>query len=171
MEVFNIKIGIISDTHISKDLYKINELLKKYFQDADLIIHAGDFKSPKVIDIIKNQKQFVGVFGNNDGDAVKEKVREKEILYLEGYKIGVHHGHGSSKDTIERAYEVFKDDKVDIIIFGHSHQPIIKTINKILMLNPGSPTSKRKDRWYSYIVLELYKDSIKAQINFFERKL
>lgn len=165
----NIKIGIISDTHISKDLYKIEELLNKHLKAVDLIIHAGDFKNSKVIDLLENQKKFIGVFGNNDGDLIKERVKEKELINIMGYKIGIYHGHGNAKTTIDRAYEMFKDNKVDIIIFGHSHQPVIKTINKILMLNPGSPTSKRKDRWYSYIILELCKGHINAQINFFDK--
>lgn len=169
MEVIKIKIGIISDTHISKDTYKIEEILKKYFRDVDLIIHAGDYKSIKVIETIRNVKKFVGVWGNNDGNNIRQQVREKEILKLNGYKIGIYHGHGEGKTTIDKAYEIFKEDKVDIIIFGHSHQPIIKTINKTLMLNPGTPTSKRKERWYSLIILELEKEFISAQIKFFNK--
>ncbi|MBL4935189.1 metallophosphoesterase [Clostridium sp. YIM B02515] len=167
LEVAKIKVGILSDTHISKDNYKIDELLKKYFNEVDIIIHAGDYKSSKVIETIKKYKPFIGVFGNNDGNAVKELVREKEIIKLNGYKIGIYHGHGEGKSTIDKAYEVFKEDKVDIIVFGHSHLPIIKTMNKTLMLNPGSPTSKRKERWYSIIILELDKNFINAQIKFF----
>jgi putative phosphoesterase len=64
---------------------------------------------------------------------------------------------------------MFKDDKADIIIFGHSHQPIIKTINKTLMLNPGSPISKRRERWFSVIILELEKDYINANLKFFSK--
>lgn len=135
----------------------------------DMVIHAGDYKSPKVIQVIENQTRFAGVWGNNDGDSIKSKVKEKEILKINGYAIGIFHGHGENKSTIDRAYEVFKDDKVDIIIFGHSHQPIIKTMNRVLMLNPGSPTSKRKERWYSYITLQLEKDYVNATINFFNK--
>lgn len=169
MEVKKIKIGILSDTHISKDLDKINELLKKHFCDVDAIIHAGDYKNSKVIELIKQNKKFIGVWGNNDGNAVKELVKEKEVVNINGYKIGIYHGHGENKSTIDKAYDIFKDNKVDIIIFGHSHLPIIKTMNKTVMLNPGSPTSKRKERWYSIIILELEKNYINAQIKFFNK--
>lgn len=167
--VVNIKIGILSDTHISKDLYKIEELLNKNFKDVDIIIHAGDFKSAKVIDLIKSKKNFIGVFGNNDGEAVRNQINEKEIIKLNNYKIGIYHGDGEAKTTIDRAYDMFKNDKIDIIIFGHSHQPIIKTKNKTLILNPGSPTSKHKERWFSFIILELEKDYINASIKFFNK--
>jgi uncharacterized protein len=169
LEVYKIKIGIISDTHLSKDIYKMNVLLKKYLKEVDLVIHAGDFKSSKVIELIKAHKKFAGVWGNNDGTAIKSEVKEKEIIKLGGYKVGIYHGHGEGKSTIDTAYNMFKEDKVDIIIFGHSHQPIIKTIHKTLMLNPGSPTSKRKERWYSLIILELDDDCINAQIKFFSK--
>lgn len=165
--MIKIKIGILSDTHILKDTYKIEELLNKYFKDVDLIIHAGDFKSSKVIDIIKSHKKFIGVWGNNDGETIRNRINEKEILKLNNYKIGIYHGHGEAKNTMDRACDMFKGDKVDIIVFGHSHQPIIKTINKTLILNPGSPTSKHKERWFSYIILELEKDYISAYIRFF----
>lgn len=164
-----IKIGIMSDTHISKDTFKIEQLLNKYFKDVDLIIHAGDYKSIKVIELIKNQKKFVGVWGNNDGNNIRQELKEKEILNLNGYKIGIYHGHGAGKTTMDKAYEMFIEDKVDIIIFGHSHMPIIKTINKTLMLNPGTPTSKKKERWYSIIILQLEKGFINAEIKFFNK--
>jgi uncharacterized protein len=167
--VCKIKIGIMSDTHISKDTYKIDELLKKYLNDADIVIHAGDFKTMKVIELIKARKKFIGVWGNNDGAAIRAEIKEKEILKVNGFKIGIYHGHGEGKSTIDKAYNMFKEDKVDVIVFGHSHQPIIKTINKTLMLNPGSPTSKRKERWYSVIILELDKDCINAQLKFFNK--
>lgn len=167
--MYKIKIGVIADTHLSKHLYKMEDLLKLHLKNVDMIIHAGDYKNPKVVEMLEKQKKFIGVWGNNDGDSVKDKVREKEIITIEGYKIGIFHGHGTNKNTMERAYEVFKEDHVDIIIFGHSHLPIIKTLNKVLMLNPGSPTSKRKEKWYSYIILDLEKYKISAQINFFEK--
>ncbi|PRR77383.1 hypothetical protein CLLI_23670 [Clostridium liquoris] len=162
-----LKIGIISDTHITKHGDNINKIIDKYFKDVDMIIHVGDFNSMDVINNIKKKKKFMGVFGNNDSSTVKQYLKEKDIINIEGYKIGMFHGHGDKKTSIERAYDEFKDSKVDIIIFGHSHQPIIKTKNKILMINPGSPSRKLKERWYSYIVLELDKKKIEAKIVFF----
>ncbi|KAJ49178.1 hypothetical protein BD780_003142 [Clostridium tetanomorphum] len=161
------KIGIISDTHITKHSEDINKIIDKYFKEVDMIIHVGDFNSIDVINNIKKKKKFVGVYGNNDSSSVKQYLNEKEIISVEGYKIGLFHGHGDKKNVIDRAYEKFKDNKVDIIIFGHSHQPIIKTKNKILMLNPGSPRRKFKERWYSYMQLELGKKKIEARIILF----
>ena len=163
------RIGVISDTHLTKRSEDIIKMIDKYFSDVDMIIHVGDFNSSEVINSIRKKKKLVGVYGNNDSSGVKELLREKDVINIEGYKIGMYHGHGDKKTTIDRAYNEFKDSKVDVIIFGHSHQPIIKTKNKILMINPGSPTKKLKERWYSYVVLEITKKKIEAKVVLFSK--
>jgi uncharacterized protein len=169
--VIKLKIGIISDTHLDKHPEKILDYLDKCFKDVDLIIHAGDYTNSKVISLIKAHNKFVGVFGNVDKTPVRKLVKEKEIIELCGQRIGIFHGHGEKKTTIERAYDVFSADadNVNIIIFGHSHQPSISTKNKILMLNPGSLSRKRKEPWFSCIILSLEKNEINAQLQLFNK--
>ena len=157
------KIAIISDTHIHDHVSKMQELINRYFKDADMIIHAGDYTTKGVVEILKLSKNFVGVYGNNDGEAIREMLKEKEVIKISGYKIGVYHGHGT-KDTMDNAYDKFKNDKVDIIVFGHSHQPGIITKNKILMLNPGSINYRRKERWHSYIILNINRDEMSTEL-------
>lgn len=161
------KIGIISDTHIDKNFDRLNDFLSKHMKHIDMIIHAGDYKTGKVINTLRKFKKFTGVWGNVDDNNIKQLVSEKEIIEINNYKIGIFHGHGTKKTTIDRAYDAFNGNDVDIIIFGHSHQPLIRTKNDVLLLNPGSPTSKRKERWFSYIILELDDDSISASLKFF----
>ena len=157
------KIGIISDTHIKSNLDRLDQV-KYWLAEADFLIHVGDYTSIEVIQSLLTFKNFLGVWGNNDGDDLRQVLKEKEILEVEGYRIGLFHGHGEKKTTQERAMDQFKEDNVDIIVFGHSHQPLILTKNKTLLLNPGSPTNKRRERWFSYIVLELKQGSIKAEL-------
>ncbi|WP_425544731.1 metallophosphoesterase family protein [Clostridium oceanicum] len=165
-----IKIGVISDTHIDKNTHKLDKFIDKSLKNVDMIIHLGDFTSFKVVEKLKRSKKFIGVWGNNDRNEIKKNLKEKEIIKLCGYRIGLFHGHGKGKNTMDRAYETFKNDKVDIIIFGHSHQPIVKTKNKILIINPGSPMRKLKERWFSYVVLNLEREKIEANICFYEKK-
>ena len=136
-----------------------------------MIIHAGDYVSSTLLSKLIEHKNFVGVWGNNDKKCIRDLLNEKIILSLEGYKIGLCHGHehehGNSKSTLNTAYDKFIDDKVDIIIFGHSHQPLIVTKNKILMINPGSPSCKRREQWYSYVILEIENRKISVQLKFF----
>ena len=161
------KIGIISDTHITKNISSFIDFLDTYFKEVDIIIHSGDYISMEVIEVLQNYKNFIGVWGNVDEPEIKNLTKEKEIVTIEGYRIGIFHGHGTDSNTLDRAYEKFREDDIDIIIFGHSHQPLVKTKKGILMLNPGSLTNKRQERWYSYIILELHPESIDLQFKFF----
>ncbi|EPY2273731.1 metallophosphoesterase family protein [Clostridium sp. FAM 1755] len=163
------KIGVISDTHMDKHTSKIDKLIDKCFKDVDLIIHLGDFTSIRVLEKIKKKKKVIGVWGNNDRGRLRQELKEKEIVTLNGYKVGLFHGHGTEKNTLDRVYNIFKDDNVDIILFGHSHQPMIKTKNKTLIINPGSPSKKIRERWFSYVVLSLKKDKIEAKICFYNK--
>jgi uncharacterized protein len=158
------KIAIISDTHLGKNLDKLYILIDEYLKHYQLVIHCGDYTSYDVLNILREKCNFTGVWGNGDKDDIKDILKEKLIIECEGYKIGVYHGHGNGKTTMERAYNKFNDDNVDIIAFGHSHQPLIKTHNKVLMLNPGSITNKRREKWFSYILLDINKDFIKPQL-------
>lgn len=158
------KIGIISDTHIKKNTEIIKLLLDKYFSDVDLVIHAGDYSSIEVIDVIRQQKKFIGVWGNVDTDVVKHILNEREIIQIENFKIGVFHGHGQNKTPMERAYDKFDGDNADIIIFGHNHQPTMQRMNKTLMLNPGSLSRKRREPFYSYIILNIENGELDVQL-------
>ncbi|WP_420796266.1 metallophosphoesterase [Clostridium botulinum] len=161
--------GVISDTHMDKHTSKIEKFIDKCFKDVDLIIHLGDFTSPRVLEKIKKKKKVIGVWGNNDRNGLRQELKEKEIVILNGYKVGLFHGHGTEKNTLDRIYSIFKDDNVDIILFGHSHQPMIKTKNKTLIINPGSPSKKIRERWFSYVVLSLKKEKIEAKICFYNK--
>jgi putative phosphoesterase len=161
------KIVILSDTHIKKHSDKLFKFIDSLFKEGDMIIHAGDYVSSSVVSKLREHKNFVGVWGNNDKGYIRDLLEEKKIISVEGYKIGLYHGHGNCKNTLERAYDEFSNDKVDIIVFGHSHQPLILTKNKILMINPGSPSYKRREQWYSYVVLEIQDKKINVQLKFF----
>ncbi len=157
------RLGILSDTHISTDL-KILEDLVEALQDCDHLLHAGDYTSFEALEALRRHRGFIGVRGNADLDMVRQQLKDKEIIVLEGYRLGLIHGDGLKKTTVERAMETFKDDEVDIIVFGHSHQPLIQTKKDILLLNPGSPTNKRREKYYSYMILELGASGIEARL-------
>jgi putative phosphoesterase len=165
------KVAIISDTHARKHFDKIQSFINTMLSDVDLIVHAGDYTNVKLVNILKQSKPFVGVWGNNDGDDIRAILKEKEITKLGRYKIGIFHGHGKEKTTPDRAFDMFKGDDVDIIIFGHSHKPLVQTQNNVLMLNPGSMSSKRHEKFFSYIILNLEDDEISVELKFFDNRV
>jgi putative phosphoesterase len=164
------KLGIVSDTHMP---YKGNVLpraLVDGLQGVDLILHAGDFTDPAVIGILEEIAPVEAVTGNNDGEEIYERFGRKKMLTLAGFRVGLIHGDGFHKTTEERAIDAFRDDRPDLIIFGHSHIPLHRMEEGIMMFNPGSPTDKRRQPRFSFGLIELGK-SITAEHVFFDGKL
>ena len=137
------KLVILSDTHIPVRAAKIPEQIIEQFKDADLIIHAGDYQTIEVVNSLESYGKFVGVCGNMDSDDIAEKLPEKAIINIKNndkeFKIGITHGSGPPQGLAERIFIFFKE-KLDCIIFGHSHKPFNEIINNTLIFNAGSPT-------------------------------
>ncbi len=137
------RIIVLSDTHIPVRAAKLPQQVINEIKGAGLIVHAGDFQTIEVIEALQNYGKFIGVAGNMDSDDVADKLPEKAIININNngreFKIGVIHGSGSPEGIAERIFNFF-EEKLDCIIFGHSHKPFNEKINNTLMFNPGSPT-------------------------------
>ena len=132
-----VKFGIISDTHITSedDPGKIKALLDQLnniFKDVDEIIHAGDISEEFFLEELKKIAPIKAVKGRLDNI----KNSEEFIKFnASKYNIGVIH-------KLPEDLEVFfKKNELNILIYGHTHIPLIKgTQYNTLILNPGSPT-------------------------------
>lgn len=158
------KIGVISDTHIPQRAKELPRELLDAFKGADLIIHAGDFVEQSVLDKLKKVCGNVkAVRGNMDSFEIRQSLPEKEIIKIGDYKIGVMHGWGPPDKLVDILTEAFKNDNVNIIIFGHSHSGFNETRGGILFFNPGSPTDKIFSAYNSYGIIEI-NNKIEAKI-------
>lgn len=151
------RIGVISDTHISSSNVNGNryildsrlnpdflyEIVEPYFRNVDCIIHAGDITDLSVIAVLKKFGDVYAVAGNMDSSALSHELGTRKILELGKFRIGVMHGWGGPDSLSFRIRQEFREDKVDCIVFGHSHHPYDRIEDGILMFNPGSPTDRR----------------------------
>lgn len=159
------KIGVISDTHIPKSAKKIPDTVFSIFNDVELIIHAGDIVEESAIQQLQAIAPVVAVHGNRDSDQLKAMLPETRILELQGFRIGIFHGHGDKGTTLQRMPDFFKGISLDCIIFGHSHIPFNQRINGTLYFNPGSPTVKKKQKYPTVGLLVLDK-TIGSEIHY-----
>jgi putative phosphoesterase len=88
----------------------------------------------------------------------------KQVIEIEGVKIGISHGEGSPHGIENRLLYTFEEDNVDIIIFGHTHKPFWGVIGGVHFLNPGSPTNKRSEQFHTYAVLTVEDGKFHAEI-------
>jgi len=158
------RIGIIADTHIPDRSSGLHPLVFKYFNNVDLICHAGDISSPRVIEKLGRMAEVVAVQGNNRGDRCRFQpvlpVRQIiEAAY--GYRIGLIHGvenvyqritdliigragfasHCSFR-MVKRVNRLFDD--VHCIVYGHAHWPLVYNDGSRLFVNPGKAFGNRR---------------------------
>ena len=119
------KIGVISDTHLSKPNPALYRLTEGIFADVSIVLHAGDLTRLAILEAFSS-KEVIAVSGNMDRHDVTAKFPPKEIITIAGYSIGLIHGWGSPWGI---------EDK---IIYGHTHKPANHIRDGVLMFNPGS---------------------------------
>ena len=134
-------IGVISDTHIPQSADEIPQSVFSIFKGVDLIIHAGDLTSLGVLNKLGKIARVKAVYGNMDSQEVRQKLPEKEIIKIGNFSLGVIHGQGSPAHLSAFVEKQFKE-ALDVIIFGHSHNPCNEKRGKTIFFNPGSPTDK-----------------------------
>ena len=149
------KILVLSDTHVPRMARDIPKTVYDEIKKADLVLHAGDFAEMSFLEKLRKLKKTVAVCGNMDSKELSSALKSKEIVEAGKFRIGLIHGWGSPDGLTDRILEEFKGDKVDCIVFGHSHRPMNETIKKVLFLNPGSPTDKMFAPYNSYGIIEV----------------
>lgn len=162
------RVIVLSDTHMPKRAKELPSELVRELEQADLIIHAGDWQTIEVVEMLRPYGPIEGVYGNVDSEYIKQQFPEKKLLEINGFKIGIVHGHGQKQTTEKRALNAFTEESLDLLIFGHSHIPVKKQIGEMWVFNPGSPTDKRRQEFYSFGVLDIT-DALEINHVYFEK--
>ena len=147
------RLGVISDTHVTT-FDKVPATILKALAGVDLIVHGGDFTERAVLEGLKTLGEVKAVYGNMDSDELKSILPQKELFILNGKRIGLIHGSGSPWGIAGRVRQMFGD--MDLIIFGHSHEPSNQYIEGCLLFNPG-----RGRNSFGLITID---DQVKAEI-------
>lgn len=133
------RIGVLADTHATS-FEEVPRKIIAALSTVDLIIHAGDFTTTETLNGLKQLGEVKAVQGNMDSSEIKSTLPVKEIIEAKNKRIGIIHGSGPPWGIEQRVREMF-DQQVDIIVYGHSHEPQNKVIDGILFFNPGKATS------------------------------
>ena len=149
------KIGVLSDTHLH-DMQKARRLADKLlsgpFADVEAILHAGDAVIDGVADCFAPLPWYA-VRGNMDHTLTDLPI--SRVVSLTDKQIGLIHGWGASADIEKRVLDHFSGLALDVIVFGHSHQPVCRKVGSVLLFNPGSATDRRSAIQHTVGVLTL----------------
>ena len=155
------KIGLISDTH-----NKVLPQIHKVFSGVDFIIHAGDIGKEEIITELKTIAPVKAVYGNMDKFPHVSHLDRVDFLKVNELTIAITHIVSSPK-TI--AFELFKmNKKADIVVFGHTHRTQETWFNKILFVNPGSPTQPRDGKGPSVAILTIVDNKPEVEFIFLD---
>jgi putative phosphoesterase len=149
---------LLGDTHLPRFGRHLPGPLITGLQAAELILHVGDITQRFVLDLLSEFAPVTAVAGNNDGPELTEHLGLTQVVTVERLRLGMTHGHsGPGRTTPDRARRKFAtvEPAVDAICFGHSHQPKVERHGDRWLLNPGSPTDRRRQPTFSYLRLEI----------------
>jgi putative phosphoesterase len=117
-----VRLLLMSDTHLPKRAKELPAQLLAELPLADVVIHAGDWVDTHTVDLLEaRSRRLVGVYGNNDGPALRARLPEVARLDLDGLRLGVVHETGAAQGRELRCAQRFPD--LDVLVFGHSHIP------------------------------------------------
>ena len=155
-------IGVISDTHIPERADKIPKSVFEAFKDVEMILHAGDIVSMNVLQELENLAPTLCVQGNMDR-MYGLKLPKQEVIEVNGIKIGLNHGEVYPRGDTQQLKYIGMEMGVEVLITGHTHTSFIKELDKMLLLNPGSPTVPRMSD-PSIMLVDVQENSLDARI-------
>ena len=142
-----LKVGLISDTHgyLDPQVYEI-------FHGVHHIIHAGDIGTLDVLLSLQAIAPMTAVYGNVDSQEIRSRMQASEKIVLAGFQIEVTHIQRASYAYLKR------NETRGIRIYGHSHEPAIKRLGRLFVLNPGSASRPLDGKKPSVMILRLDTD-------------
>jgi putative phosphoesterase len=133
----------------------VPEVLWHAIDAADVVVHAGDWVDESLLDAMSaRSRRLIGVYGNNDGTAVRSRLPEVARAKIAGLRLAVVHETGPKEGRERRCEARFAD--CDLLVFGHSHIPWdTVAAGGLRLLNPGSPTDRRAQPHATFITAQV----------------
>jgi putative phosphoesterase len=128
-----LRIGIVSDTH-DKVLAALHDALA----GVDEILHAGDIASVGALAEIESIAPVTAVRGNMDERALADRLPEEVVVTRGGVRIALVHGHRVGRASVDDLAKRFEGRKVDLVVWGHIHEPVSELRNGVRYFNPGT---------------------------------
>jgi uncharacterized protein len=152
------RVGLISDTH---GLIRPEAL--RALAGVELILHAGDVGGVAIITALEAIAPVRAVLGNTD--AAESGLQERAVLTLGTLRVHVSHGHELGSPAPERLLAQYD---ADVIVYGHTHRPLVQRSGGRLVVNPGAAGPRRFHVRPSVAILEISDGSASAEIVFLD---
>jgi hypothetical protein len=148
-------VTVVSDTHVPQRARILPPDVWAAIEEADLVVHAGDWTGLPLLDEFERRsRSLLAVRGNNDGPEFDDRLPLTAGATVDGVRVAVVHETGPKHGREGRIDTDFPD--ADLVVFGHSHIPWdTVTPEGRRIVNPGSPTDRRRQPRKTYLTLTL----------------
>lgn len=155
---------LLADTHVPRRAAGLPTQVWDEIAGVDVVIHAGDWVAPELLDELQAKAtRLVACWGNNDGPLVRSRLPECANVTLAGLRFTVVHETGAASGREARMSRRYPD--TDVLVFGHSHIPWDSTAsNGLRLLNPGSPTDRRRQPFCTYMTAAVENGALTALV-------
>jgi putative phosphoesterase len=138
-----VRVAVISDTHMPKGARVLPAACLERLRAADLILHAGDLVARAFLDELRGLGPPVeAVHGNVDEPELRALLPKERVVEPGGMRVGMTHVPGPRAGRERRLTARFPGCRA--IVYGHTHLPQVELVDGVWILNPGSPTERRK---------------------------
>jgi putative phosphoesterase len=146
-----VRLLLIADTHVPLRARDLPAQVWDEVTKADVVFHAGDWVALELLDELESRSaRLVACWGNNDGPALRARLPERADVTLSGVHFTVVHETCAATGRETRMSRLYPHS--DVLVFGHSHIPWdTTTTTGLRLLNPGSPTDRRRQPFCSYM--------------------
>ncbi len=153
-------VAVLGDTHLPRRARDLPPGAWRVIASADLVIHTGDVTEARLLERIAALRPLHAVRGNND--FALPCLPEDLVLTVADVTVAVVHDSGPSRQRRQRLRRRWPDARV--VVFGHSHVPVCDDDGVLLLLNPGSPTDRRRMPRFTMALLHVARKAVAAEI-------
>jgi hypothetical protein len=157
-----LRVGVISDTHIPSRAPAVPPRVFEVFEGIHLILHAGDVSVRAALDELATMAPVHAVAGNVDDPSLQAGLPAQLRLDLDGIPVGMIHDSGASTGRRERMRRRFPGCRV--VVYGHSHLPVVEDREGLMLLNPGSACDPRRAKIPTVAILEIAGGEVSARL-------
>jgi uncharacterized protein len=156
-------VAVIADTHLPRGARRLPEDCVARLRAADLILHAGDVAAASVLEeLAALGPPLHAVHGNMDDATLQRSLPETLVVDAGGLRIGMTHDPGPRVGREERLARRFPG--CDAVVYGHTHIPQVERVGETWILNPGSPTERRRAPAHTMLVLAVEDGLIRPEL-------
>jgi uncharacterized protein len=156
-----LRVAVLSDTHLPRGARRLPDACLRELERAELILHGGDVVAASVLEELRELAPVEAVRGNMDRPELS-LLPERRVVEAGGARIGMIHDAGPRAGREDRLVGAFPG--CSAVVYGHTHVPQVERVGGVWILNPGSPTERRRAPIRSLLVLVVEEGRISPRL-------